>query len=63
MSILMKRSLSLFIKLRYFQRNDIFSQLKGDLLTLLSKYDDNLPEDMCRFYTAQIILGKHSYYL
>lgn len=29
----------------------------GDLLTLLSKYDDNLPEDMCRFYTAQIILG------
>ncbi|CAK9250462.1 unnamed protein product, partial [Sphagnum jensenii] len=32
----------------------------GDLLTLLSKYDDNLPEDMCRFYTAQIILALSS---
>lgn len=30
----------------------------GDLLTLLSKHDENLPEDMSRFYTAQIILGK-----
>ncbi|XP_054154350.1 serine/threonine-protein kinase Genghis Khan-like [Oppia nitens] len=32
----------------------------GDLLTLLSKYDDNLPEDMCRFYTSQIILALSS---
>lgn len=29
----------------------------GDLLTLLSKFDDGLPESMCRFYCAQIILG------
>lgn len=30
----------------------------GDLLTLLSKHDEYLPEDMSRFYTAQIILGE-----
>lgn len=35
----------------------------GDLLTLLSKYDDNLPEEMCRFYTAQIILGESLVFL
>jgi len=29
----------------------------GDLLTLISKYDDGLPEEMCRFYCAQIILA------
>ncbi|KAH9516850.1 Acyl-coenzyme A thioesterase 13 [Dermatophagoides farinae] len=29
----------------------------GDFLTLLMKYDDTLPEDMCRFYAAEIILG------
>lgn len=29
----------------------------GDFLTLLSKYDDTLPEDMCRFYASQMILG------
>ncbi|XP_015791530.1 serine/threonine-protein kinase Genghis Khan [Tetranychus urticae] len=29
----------------------------GDLLTLLSKYDENFPEDMSRFYTAQIVLA------
>lgn len=42
---------------------NLFSQdyyIGGDLLTLLSKYDDNLPEDMCRFYCAQIILGRQS---
>lgn len=27
----------------------------GDLLTLISKYDEELPEDMCRFYTCQIV--------
>lgn len=27
----------------------------GDLLTLISKYDDLLPEDMSRFYAAEII--------
>lgn len=35
----------------------------GDLLTLLSKHDLCLPEDMSRFYTAQIVLGKKIYYL
>lgn len=29
----------------------------GDLLTLISKYEDGLPEDMCRFYCSEIILG------
>ncbi|KAH9416425.1 hypothetical protein DERP_012853 [Dermatophagoides pteronyssinus] len=29
----------------------------GDFLTLLMKYDDTLPEDMCRFYAAEIILA------
>lgn len=32
----------------------------GDFLTLLSKYDDTLPEDMCRFYASQMILGIYS---
>ena len=34
----------------------------GDFLTLLSKYDENLPEDMCLFYTAQIILGNKIFF-
>lgn len=29
----------------------------GDLLTLFSKYDDLLPEDMSKFYSAQIIVA------
>lgn len=29
----------------------------GDLLTLFSKYDDFLPEDMSRFYSAQIVMA------
>ena len=31
--------------------------LGGDVLTLLSKYDDRLNEDMVRFYAAEIILA------
>mgnify|MGYP001791192744 CR=1 FL=1 len=27
----------------------------GDLLTLLSKFDDRLPEDMCVFYIAEMV--------
>jgi len=27
----------------------------GDLLTLLSKFDDRLPEDMCAFYIAEMV--------
>uniref|UniRef100_H2Z2Y2 non-specific serine/threonine protein kinase n=1 Tax=Ciona savignyi TaxID=51511 RepID=H2Z2Y2_CIOSA len=29
----------------------------GDLLTLLSKFDDRLPEDMARFYIAEMVLA------
>ncbi|XP_055372860.1 serine/threonine-protein kinase Genghis Khan isoform X3 [Condylostylus longicornis] len=32
----------------------------GDLLTLLSKFEDRLPEDMARFYIAEMILAIHS---
>ena len=27
----------------------------GDLLTLLSKYEDRLPEDMAKFYIAEMV--------
>ncbi|XP_048579226.1 serine/threonine-protein kinase MRCK alpha isoform X3 [Nematostella vectensis] len=29
----------------------------GDLLTLLSKYEDHLPEDMAKFYLAEVVLA------
>jgi serine/threonine-protein kinase MRCK len=29
----------------------------GDLLTLLSKFEDRLPEDMARFYVAEMVLA------
>ena len=29
----------------------------GDLLTLISKYEDHLSEDMARFYTAEMVLA------
>ena len=29
----------------------------GDLLTLLSKFEDRLPEDMCKFYVAEMVLA------
>ncbi|XP_064603051.1 serine/threonine-protein kinase MRCK alpha-like isoform X2 [Liolophura sinensis] len=32
----------------------------GDLLTLLSKYEDRLPEEMARFYIAEMVLAIHS---
>ena len=33
----------------------------GDLLTLLSKYDgEGLPEEMARFYIAEMVLAIHS---
>ena len=35
----------------------------GDLLTLLSKFEDRLPEDMAKFYIAEIILAIHSIHL
>lgn len=44
----------------------------GDLLTLLSKFEDRLPEDMARFYIVEMVLAidsihnlgyVHRYYL
>uniref|UniRef100_A0A8C1YJZ3 non-specific serine/threonine protein kinase n=1 Tax=Cyprinus carpio TaxID=7962 RepID=A0A8C1YJZ3_CYPCA len=32
----------------------------GDLLTLLSKFEDRLPEDMARFYLAEMVLAINS---
>ncbi|KAM4633138.1 serine/threonine-protein kinase MRCK beta isoform 2-T2 [Polymixia lowei] len=32
----------------------------GDLLTLLSKFEDRLPEDMARFYVAEMVLAIYS---
>lgn len=32
----------------------------GDLLTLLSKYEDHLPEEMTLFYVAEIVLALNS---
>ena len=32
----------------------------GDLLTLLSKYDDILEENMARFYLAEMVMAIHS---
>ncbi|KAM3602767.1 uncharacterized protein V6R79_010171 [Siganus canaliculatus] len=32
----------------------------GDLLTLLSKFEDRLPEDMSKFYMAEMVLAIHS---
>ena len=34
--------------------------LGGDVLTLLSKFEDRLTEDMVRFYASEIILAIHS---
>ena len=32
----------------------------GDLLTLLSKFEDKLPEEMAKFYIAEMVLAIHS---
>lgn len=32
----------------------------GDMLSLLEKYDNVLPEDMCQFYLAELVLAIHS---
>ena len=29
----------------------------GDVLTLLSKYEDHLPEDMAKFYACEMVLA------
>lgn len=32
----------------------------GDMLSLLEKYDNVLPEDMCQFYLAELVLAINS---
>ncbi|KAL4238234.1 hypothetical protein ACF0H5_002946 [Mactra antiquata] len=32
----------------------------GDLLTLLSKFEDRMPEEMCKFYIAEMVLAINS---
>ena len=32
----------------------------GDLLTLLSKFEDRLPEDMAKFYIAEMVMAINS---
>ena len=49
--------LNLFFSLQYFVM-DYYSG--GDLLTLLSKYEDHLPEEMAKFYLAEVVLAVNS---
>lgn len=49
--------LNLFISSQYFVM-DYYSG--GDLLTLLSKYEDHLPEEMAKFYLAEVVLAVNS---
>jgi len=62
--VLIHGSVDWFTKLHYSFQDETNLYLimdyyiGGDLLTLLSKYDDNMPEEMCRFYAAQIVLGE-----
>ena len=35
----------------------------GDLLTLLSKFEDKLPEEMAKFYVAEMVLAIHSLHM
>lgn len=57
------RSHDWFTKLHYAFQDEVNLYLimeyyiGGDLLTLFSKYDDFLPEDMSRFYSAQIVMA------
>jgi len=44
----------------YFQYFVMDYYSGGDLLTLLSKYEDHLPENMMKFYVAEIILAINS---
>lgn len=32
----------------------------GDMLTMLSKFDDRIPEEITRFYLAELVLAIHS---
>lgn len=44
----------------YFQYLVMDYYVGGDLLTLLSKFEDKLPEDMARFYIGEMVLAIHS---
>uniref|UniRef100_A0A4W5P069 non-specific serine/threonine protein kinase n=1 Tax=Hucho hucho TaxID=62062 RepID=A0A4W5P069_9TELE len=44
----------------YFQYLVMDYYVGGDLLTLLSKFEDRLPEDMSKFYVAEMVLAIHS---
>lgn len=46
--------------LLYFQYLVMDYYVGGDLLTLLSKFEDKLPEDMARFYIGEMVLAIHS---
>ena len=35
----------------------------GDLLSLLSKYDDVLEEEVARFYLAEMVMAIHSLHM
>lgn len=47
----------MFLFVQYFVM-DYYSG--GDLLTLLSKYEDHLPEEMAKFYLAEVALAVDS---
>ena len=57
MKALICKTSILFISLQYFVM-DYYSG--GDLLTLLSKYEDHLPEEMAKFYLAEVVLAVNS---
>lgn len=44
----------LFLSLQYLVMD---YYVGGDLLTLLSKFEDRLPEDMARFYIGEMVLA------
>ncbi|XP_023808628.1 serine/threonine-protein kinase MRCK beta isoform X2 [Oryzias latipes] len=64
--VLVKGDSQWITRLHYAFQDDNFLYLVmdyyvgGDLLTLLSKFEDRLPEDMARFYVAEMVLAVHS---
>ena len=53
--VLLRESLLLFMQ---YLIMDYY--LGGDILTLLSKYDDRLSEEMVRFYATEMVVAIHS---
>lgn len=51
---------TLLLYFSYFQYLVMDYYVGGDLLTLLSKFEDKLPEDMARFYIGEMVLAIHS---